>query len=196
MGRRTAAPRRGTRRVSGYLLSIRPRSLRFAKAARASGQADRIRITVGPGERKRPTWWRPAAPRLGHGEPQIGLADLGQLPPAAAQCQQEPARRLRSSPALIAGGRDPELVNGCLGVGYSCPAPYSPWPQAKLQVGAPGRIRTRDPLLRRCHTDVRCGLLPAEIACSCLVEGHGVRPRWCRPWVSSRPRCELLVPSH
>jgi hypothetical protein len=50
--------------------------------------------------------------------------------------------------------------------------------------GAPGRIRTRDPLLRRCRTVVRCGRLPAEIVCTRLIGGHGIQPRWCRSWVS------------
>ena len=49
---------------------------------------------------------------------------------------------------------------------------------------APGRIRTRDPLLRRCRTVVRCSRLPGEIARARLIAGHGVRTCWCRLWVS------------
>src|SRR5690242_14701405 len=54
-------------------------------------------------------------------------------------------------------------------------------------LGAPGRIRTRDPLLRRCRTSVRGGRPPGEITAMGLTAGHGVRPRWCRLRVSARP---------
>jgi hypothetical protein len=55
---------------------------------------------------------------------------------------------------------------------------------ADVLPGAPGRIRTRDPLLRRCRTVVRCSLLPGEIAHKRLIAGHVIQPCWCRLWVS------------
>lgn len=51
----------------------------------------------------------------------------------------------------------------------------------------------RDPLLRTCRTVVRYGRLPAETARKCLIEGHGIRPRWCRSWVS-RPQAKAPEP--
>jgi hypothetical protein len=51
-------------------------------------------------------------------------------------------------------------------------------------IGAPGRIRTRDPLLRRCRASVRGSRSPGQTACVSPVLGHQVQARWCRMRVS------------
>jgi hypothetical protein len=55
------------------------------------------------------------------------------------------------------------------------------------QFGAPGRIRTRDPLLRRCHTSVQGGLPRGQMARMCPDRTYGVQACWCHSQVSAEP---------
>jgi len=55
---------------------------------------------------------------------------------------------------------------------------------SSMQITTTALSRTRDPLLRRCRTSVRCSLLPGEIAHKRLIAGHVIQTCWCRLWVS------------
>jgi hypothetical protein len=58
---------------------------------------------------------------------------------------------------------------------------------SKSLPSAPGRIRTRDPLLRRCRTGVQARRSAGQTVWESPAANHAVWHRWCQ----QPPRCEL-----